>query len=93
MLIARKVALRVNGVCAINARVRPDPKGPQLVISDPGLEEFAVDESFTLELLELVHPHEIRSRLPNGGWRRVSLRILIALLGSGVVRVIEESQS
>ncbi len=91
--MARKVALRVNGVWAINARVRPDPKGPQLVITDRGLEEFAVDESFTLELLELVHPHEIRSRLPNGGWRRVSLRILIALLGSGVVRVIEESQS
>ena len=59
MLIARKVALRVNGVCAINARVRPDPKGPQLVITDPGFEEFAVDESFTLELLELVHPHKI----------------------------------
>ena len=92
MLIARKVALRVNGVYAINTRVRPDPKGSQLVITDPGLEEFVVEESFTLELLELVHPHEIRSRLPNGGWRRVSLRILIALLGSGVVSVVAESE-
>ena len=91
MTATRKVALRVNGVRAINARVRPDPKGPQLVITDPGPEEFAVDESFILELLELVHPHEIRSRLPNGGWRRVSLRILIALLRSGTVHVAEES--
>jgi hypothetical protein len=51
------------------------------------------DESFTLELLELAHPHEIRRRLQNGGWRRVSLRILIALLGSGVIRVAEESKT
>jgi hypothetical protein len=84
----RKVALRVNGVRAINARVRPDPKGPQLVIIDPWLEDFAVDESFTLEVLELVHPHEIQSRLPDGGWRKVSLRIFIALLRGGIVRVV-----
>jgi hypothetical protein len=93
MTATRKVALRVNGVRAINARVRPDPKKPQLVITDPGLEEFAVDESFTLELLELVHPREIRSRLPSGGWRKISFRILIGLLASGVVRVVEESES
>ena len=65
MAVTRKIALRVNGVRAINARVRSDPKGPQLVILDPWLEEFAVDESSTLELLELVHTHEIRNRLPN----------------------------
>jgi hypothetical protein len=62
-----------------------------LVIADPLLGEFVADDGFTLELLELGHPHEIRSRLPNGGWRRVSLRILTALLGSGVVRVVDES--
>jgi hypothetical protein len=62
-----------------------------LVIADPRLGEFAADENFTLELLELVHPDEIRGRLPNGGWRRVPLRMLIALLGSGVVCVVEES--
>jgi hypothetical protein len=52
---------------------------------------FVIDETFTLELLELLHPHEIQRNLPTGGWRKVSLRILIALLGSGVVRVAEES--
>ena len=91
MLTGRKVALRVNGVRAVNARVRPDSKGPQLVITDPRRKEFAVDESFTLELLELVHPREIRSRLPDGGWRKVSLRILIALLRCGAIEVAEES--
>jgi hypothetical protein len=55
--------------------------------------ELLIDESFTLELLELVHPQEIRSRTPSGGWRKVSLRILVALLRSGVVRVAEESRS
>jgi len=62
-----------------------------LVIADPLIGGFVIDESFTVELLDLVHPHEIRSRLPKDGWRRVSLRILIALLGSGVVRIINES--
>jgi len=62
-----------------------------VVIADPLIGEFAVDRSFKVELLELVHVDEIRSRLPNGGWRRVSQRILIALLGSGAVRVAEET--
>jgi hypothetical protein len=52
----------------------------------PIIGEFVIDESFTLEVLELLHPHEIRRNLPNGGWRRVSLRVLIALLQSGAVR-------
>ena len=91
MLIRRKVALRVDGVRAANARVRSSQKGPELVIADSTLGEFVADDGFTLELLELGHPREIRRNLPNGGWRRVSRRILIALLGSGVVRVVEES--
>jgi hypothetical protein len=91
MLPSRKVGLRVNGVRAVNARVLLGHEGPQLVITCPQLGEFAVDESSILELLELVHPRKIRSRLPNGGWRRVSLRILIALLRSGVVRIADES--
>jgi hypothetical protein len=61
-----------------------------LVIADSRLGEFPADETFILELLELVHPHEIRRRLPNGGWRKVSLRILIALLESGVIRISDE---
>jgi hypothetical protein len=63
----------------------------ELVVADPLIGEFVIDENFTLEVLELLHPHEIRRNLPNGGWRRVSLRILIALLESRVVRVPEES--
>jgi len=90
MLMARKVAVRVNGARVANARVRSSQEGPELVIADPILGEFVADDGFTLELLELGHPHEIRSRLPNGGWRRVSLRILMALLETGVVRVVGE---
>lgn len=92
MLPARKVALRVNGVRVANARVRRSQEGQDLIIVDPHLGQFAADETFTLELLELLHPPEIRSRLPNRGWRRVSLRMLISLLENGVVRVVEERQ-
>ena len=88
MLTAREVALRVDGVQVVNARVCSDQKGPQLIVIDPRIGDIAVDESFTLELLELVHPRKIRNRLPNSGWRRVSLRILIALLRGGIVRVV-----
>ena len=88
MLPARRVALRVNGVRVANARVRRSQKERELVITDRRLGEFAADEAFTLEMLELLHPPEIRNKLPNGGWRKVSLRMLIALLGSGVVRVV-----
>jgi hypothetical protein len=88
MFAARKIALRVNGVQVVNARVCSDQKGLQLVVIDPRIGDIAVDESFTLELLEFVHPRKIRNRLPNSGWRRVSLRILIALLTGGIVRVV-----
>jgi hypothetical protein len=84
----RFVALQVNGLGVTRVKVRHLAKGPELVVTDPLLEEFAVDDSFTLELLELVHPRKIRNRLPNSGWRRVSLRILIALLRGGTVRVV-----
>ena len=89
MLLARKVALRVNGVRVANARVRRSQKGRELVITDPRLGEFVADDSFNLELLELVHPREIRSTLPNGGRRRVSVRILIVLLRSETIRLVE----
>ena len=88
---ARKVALRVNDRHVTKATLRRKEKELELVIADPLIGEVVIDESFTVELLELVHSHEIRSRLPNGGWRKVSLRILIALLRSGVVRVAQET--
>jgi hypothetical protein len=69
----------------------PWEKGPDLIITDPLLGDFAIDENFTLELLdELLYPPEIRQRLPNGGWRKVSLRILIALLRCGAIRIAGE---
>jgi hypothetical protein len=90
MLAPRNVAVRVNGICVKQARVCRRKRVLKLIITDPILGEFAVNDRFTLELLELLHPPEIRRRLPNGGWRKVSLRILIALLRGGVVRVAEE---
>jgi hypothetical protein len=91
MLAGRLVALRVNGLRMTKARVRRGRKGPELIITDPRLGEFVVDESFILELLELLIPPDMRSKLPNGGWRKVSLRILVAQLRCGAVRIAEES--
>ena len=91
MIAARKVGLRVNGMQASKATLHRGEKQLALVVSDPLIGEFVIDDSFALELLELAHPHELRRNLPNGGWMKVSLRILIALLGSGTVHVAEES--
>ena len=85
------MSLRVNGLRVTRARVRRGEKGAELIITDPLLGDFAIDERFTLELLELLLPPEMRQRLPNGGWRRVSLRILMGLLRCGLVRIAEES--
>jgi hypothetical protein len=90
MITGRKVNLRVNGMQVRGATLRRGEKKLEVVVTDSLIGEFVIDESFTVELLELGHPHEIRSRLPNGGWRRVSLRIVIALLRNGVVRVVGE---
>ena len=91
MITGRKVHLRVNGMQVRNVTLRHGEKKLEVVIADSLIGEFVIDEGFTLELLELVHPDEIRSGLPNGGWRKVPLRIFIALIRSGVVRVVEES--
>jgi hypothetical protein len=91
MLTARNVALRVNGICVKQARVCRRKRVLKLIITDPILGELTIDDRFTLELLELLHPPEMRLRLPNGGWRKVPLRILIALLRGGVVRLTNES--
>jgi len=88
MIAARKVALRVNGMQVTKATLRRGETEMQLVIADPLVGDFPADRSSFLELLELVHPPGIRSRLPNGGWRKVSLRILIALMSGGIVRVV-----
>jgi hypothetical protein len=54
---ARKVALRVNGRHVTKATLRRKEKELELVIADPLIGEFVIDESFTVELLELVHSH------------------------------------
>ena len=91
MLRARKVALRVNGLRVTKARVRRGEKGPELVITDPLLGDVAIDDSSEVELLELLFPPAMRERLPNGGWRKASVRILIVLLRCGLVRIAAES--
>jgi hypothetical protein len=91
MLADRKIALRVDGLRVTKARVRCGEKGPELVITDPLLGDIAIDDSSKVELLELLFPPEMRQRLPNGGWRKVSTRILIALLQCRLVRIAEES--
>ena len=92
MLTARPVVLRVNGFRVTRARVRLGKRGSELVIADPLLGEFQVNERFTLELLELLFPPATRQRLPNGGWRKVSLRILIALLRCRAVVLAEDEK-
>jgi hypothetical protein len=81
MLTDREVALRVNGLRVTKARVRRGEQGPELIITDPILGDFAIDERFTLELLELLVSPAMRQRLPNDGWRTVSLRTTRSRLG------------
>jgi hypothetical protein len=92
MLAERKVALRVNGLRVTNVRVHCGENGPELIITDSLLGDLTIDDSFTLELLELLFPPEMRRRLPNGGWRKVSPRILIALLRCRMV-VLEKLEN
>lgn len=90
MLAAREVVLRVNGMRVTDAKMRLAKNGPQLIMRAPLAFDVAVDDNSTLELLELSHPPEIRPKLPNRGWRKVSLRNLTALLRGGVFRITNE---
>ena len=56
MPLARKVALRVNGRHMTKTALRRKEKELELVIVDPLIGELVIDESFTVEPLELVHP-------------------------------------
>jgi hypothetical protein len=51
MLADRKIALRVNGIHLTEAKVRLGKNGPELIITDQLLGEFAIDGDFTLEIL------------------------------------------
>jgi len=61
-----------------------------LVIADPLLGDVAIDDSSKMEVLELLFPPAMRERLPNGGWRKVSLRMLVRLLRCGLCRIEEK---
>jgi hypothetical protein len=79
--MSRPVALRVNGQPVQKAEVRRGKGGWELIVTDPLRSgEFSADASCTFELLELLYPAEARESLSNGGWRKVSLRIVIGLL-------------
>lgn len=93
MSTPRQVALRVVGFPITKVRVRRGKGRPELVITDPLVGEFAADGSFDFELLELINQLGMRERLPNAGWRKVSLRILIALLRCRTIAVTDEHGS
>jgi len=83
MLTARKVALRVNGMGVTRPKVRHGEKGSELVVTDSRLGEFVVDDAFALELLELLHPPEIRNNLPNGSGGHSYRALLFSLSVNG----------
>jgi hypothetical protein len=86
MIEPRSIALRVHGYPIRTARLRRG-KETELVVEDPFVGEFAIEVNVDLELLELTVPAAMRGRLPHAGWRRVSLRVLIALLRCRVVTI------
>jgi hypothetical protein len=77
------VQVRVNGVVIRHVRLRGPENSPELVIVDPVIGAFAVDDRdqrFKIEVLDLDIPVAARANLPNGGWRDVSARALITIL-------------
>lgn len=77
------VQVRVNGVLINQVRLRGFKSDPRLVIVDPVIGAFEIDASdrkFQVEALDLNIPTELRSTLPNGGWKHISVKDLIALL-------------
>ena len=75
------VQVRVNGILISRVRLRGPQSDPELVIVDPAIGPFAVDdrdERFHIEVRELDAP--LAARTENDGWRHVSSRALIAIL-------------
>jgi hypothetical protein len=73
----------VNGVPIGQVRLRGPECDRKLVIVDPVIGAFAIDDRdqhFQIEVLDLDIPVEARTNLPNGGWRNVSVRALIGML-------------
>ncbi len=82
------LVVRVNGVIIRRVKIREfisegQPTGEQeLVIYDPLVGSFAVDESFSFEVKDLALPEVVRQALPNDGWQPVSLPELLRLLSA-----------
>lgn len=80
------LVVRVNGVVVRRVKVREyvwdgHPTGEQdLIIFDPVIGSFSVDDSFVFEVRDLSVPEPERHSLPNEGWQRVTLRELLQLL-------------
>ncbi len=82
------LVVRVNGVIIRRVKIREflsegNPTGEQeLVIYDPMVGSFAVDESFTFEVKDLALPDVVRQTLPNDGWQPVTLPELLSMLSA-----------
>ena len=77
------VQVRVNGIFINLLRLRGLKSDPRLVIVDPVVGAFEIDDRenrFNVEVLDLNVPTEVRATLPNGGWKHISVQALIALL-------------
>lgn len=77
------VQIRVNGVLINQVRLRGLKSDPRLVIVDPVIGAFEIDDGdnrFQVEVLDLNLPPEARAADPNGGWKPISVQALIALL-------------
>jgi hypothetical protein len=75
--------VRVNGLLINQVRLRKLQSAPQLVIVDPVIGAFEIDDRdqrFHVEALDLNIPTAVRATLAYGGWRHISVQALIALL-------------
>ena len=75
--------VRVNGILINQVRLRGFKSDPRLVIVDPIVGAFEIDDRdnrFHVEVLDLNLPKEVRATLANGGWKDISVRALIVIL-------------
>jgi hypothetical protein len=77
------VQVRVNGIVINQVRLRGLKNDPRLVIVDPLVGAFEIDDRdnrFHVEVLDLDLPREVRAAHPNGGWKQISVKALTAML-------------
>ena len=77
--------VRVNGILINQVRLRGIKSDPRLVIVDPVVGAFEIDDCdnrFHVEMLDLNLPTEVRAALPNGGYTRARRSALIPFQNS-----------